>query len=259
MKTAFLIMLATLILAFYHPLVKAAEKKPFEIADLYKLKSFSGLSLSRDGKSAVYAVTSSCLKKGKRYSDIYLLDLKSRQTRRLTFHPASDSHPFFSPDGKFIYFLSDRNEDSQLWRLSVQGGEAERISHFSAGISSPHVSPDGKYIYFSSHIFPECGADSDCHRKMAEKLEKGPTQGHMGKALLFRHWASYRDWKYTQLFKLDLESQKITALTTGKQDFPCYGGKFELSANGKLLYSKLQTGRHVTEGELLKVVRDHLK
>ncbi len=35
---------------------------------------------------------------------------------------------------------------------------------------------------------------------------------------------------------------------------PSDGGKFEFSANGKLLYSKLQTGRHVEEGELKEIV-----
>ena len=40
---------------------------------------------------------------------------------------------------------------------------------------------------------------------------------------------------------------------------PSDGGKFEFSANGKLLYSKLQTGRHVEEGELKKALQGFLK
>lgn len=40
---------------------------------------------------------------------------------------------------------------------------------------------------------------------------------------------------------------------------PSDGGRFEFSANGELLYSKLQTGRHVEEGELMKLLKDHLK
>ena len=40
---------------------------------------------------------------------------------------------------------------------------------------------------------------------------------------------------------------------------PSDGGRFEFSANGKLLYSKLQTGRHVEEGELKKALQDFLK
>ena len=40
---------------------------------------------------------------------------------------------------------------------------------------------------------------------------------------------------------------------------PSDGGRFEFSANGKLLYSKLQTGRHVEAGELKKALREFLK
>jgi len=39
---------------------------------------------------------------------------------------------------------------------------------------------------------------------------------------------------------------------------PSDGGKFEFSANGKLLYSKLQTGQHVVEGQLKKILKEHL-
>ena len=40
---------------------------------------------------------------------------------------------------------------------------------------------------------------------------------------------------------------------------PSDGGRFEFSANGTLLYSKLQTGRHVEPGELKKLLQDHLR
>jgi len=56
-----------------------------------------------------------------------------------------------------------------------------------------------------------------------------------------------------------LSDETIERRTENFTLVPSDGGKFEFSANGKLLYSKLQTGRHVTEGELLKVLKDHLK
>ena len=39
---------------------------------------------------------------------------------------------------------------------------------------------------------------------------------------------------------------------------PSDGGKFELSVNGTLLYSKLQTGKHVVDGQLKKILLKHL-
>ncbi len=40
---------------------------------------------------------------------------------------------------------------------------------------------------------------------------------------------------------------------------PSDGGRFEVSVNGKLIYSKLQTGRHVNQGELVQLIRRHQK
>jgi selenoprotein W-related protein len=40
---------------------------------------------------------------------------------------------------------------------------------------------------------------------------------------------------------------------------PSDGGRFEFSANGKLLYSKLLTGRHVEPGELIQLLKQYLK
>ena len=40
---------------------------------------------------------------------------------------------------------------------------------------------------------------------------------------------------------------------------PSDGGRFELTVNGDLLYSKLKTNRHTDKGELNKVIRDYLK
>lgn len=39
---------------------------------------------------------------------------------------------------------------------------------------------------------------------------------------------------------------------------PSDGGRFEITVNGTLLYSKLQTGRHAEPGEVIKLLRAHL-
>ncbi|GAB4481686.1 MAG: hypothetical protein Kow0088_24110 [Anaerolineales bacterium] len=51
-------------------------------------------------------------------------------------------------------------------------------------------------------------------------------------------------------FEPDIESITLT---------PSDGGRFEVSVNGKLIYSKLQTGRHVNQGELIQLIRAYLK
>jgi selenoprotein W-related protein len=51
-------------------------------------------------------------------------------------------------------------------------------------------------------------------------------------------------------FEPDLESLTLV---------PSVGGRFEVKANGRLLYSKLQTGRHADKGEVVELVRKFLQ
>src|SRR5205823_4600842 len=51
---------------------------------------------------------------------------------RLTVHPARESHPHFSPDGKWIAFSSNRYGNDDVFIMPAEGGEARRLSYHSA-------------------------------------------------------------------------------------------------------------------------------
>jgi len=210
----------------------ASGKRAFQLDDLYRIKSISALTASPDGRTIVCQVTSFQLKKGKRNTDLYRLNRDTGRIDRLTFSTASDYAPAFSPDGSYLYFLSTRNEGAQVWRMAVDGGEPEQVTHVPTGVDSFHVLPDGHTLIFSSHVFPECGADADCNRTYMDRLEKGPVQAHFADTLLFRHWNRYRDWRYSHLFRLDLRTGDVVALTSGTADYPTYGGSFTVSPDG---------------------------
>ncbi|MHC5731686.1 MAG: TolB family protein, partial [Nostoc sp.] len=80
---------------------------------------------------------------------IYLTSWDGSRTRKLTNSKDSESSPRFSPDGKYLTFLSSRQSDSegnQIWLLNLAGGEAEKISDFPGGVSDVVWSPDGKRL-----------------------------------------------------------------------------------------------------------------
>ena len=78
--------------------------------------------------------------------DIYILDLVSRQTRRLTDHRAIDTEGTWSPDGRYIYFTSDRSGGPQVYRVSVNGGAPERVTFEGSYNARPRLSPDGNKL-----------------------------------------------------------------------------------------------------------------
>ncbi len=75
--------------------------------------------------------------------DIYILDITSRRTTRLTTHRAIDTEGTWSPDGRYIYFTSDRSGGPQVYRVSANGGTPERITFEGSYNARPRLSPDG--------------------------------------------------------------------------------------------------------------------
>ena len=78
--------------------------------------------------------------------DINVLDLSSREVTRLTTNRAIDTEGTWSPDGRFIYFTSDRGGGPQIYRVSVNGGSAERVSFEGSYNARPRLSPDGSKL-----------------------------------------------------------------------------------------------------------------
>ena len=76
--------------------------------------------------------------------DIHVLDINSRQTTRLTTHRAIDTEGTWSPDGRYIYFTSDRSGGPQVYRIRATGGTPERVTFEGSYNARPRLSPDGK-------------------------------------------------------------------------------------------------------------------
>ncbi len=88
-----------------------------------------------DGRSVVFSLT-----RGGN-TDIYLLDLASGQSSRLTEAPSIETAPSFSPDGSQIVFESDRSGTQQLYVMPAGGGEPRRISFGEGRYGTPVWSP----------------------------------------------------------------------------------------------------------------------
>ncbi|GAB4337175.1 MAG: S9 family peptidase [Calditrichia bacterium] len=214
-----------------------AEKKPFTIEDLYKIKYVGSPQISPDGKKIAFVVTEYFLEKGESNSEIYLMNMDGSQLKQLTHNDAADYHPRWSPDGKKLLFVSTRENGPQAWVLPMDGGEAYQLTGFSMGVSNPEWTPDGKAVVFSSMVFPEAGADSDSNKAIQESMDNGPLHAHMADRLLYRHWNFWKDGKRTHIIKYDINKDEYTDLTPGDYDSPSFslGGAsgFAFSPDGK--------------------------
>lgn len=199
-----------------------AQKRAFEIKDLYKLKYISDISLSNQNDRIIYTLTSYNLKEGKSNSDIYMMNLKDKSIRQLTNFKGADFQSRFSADGKNIFFVSTRSGSTQIYKLSLEGGDAEQLTNISTGVSDLVISPSGKFIAFTTKVFPECGDDDECNKNINQKMNNGPIQAILTDELLFRHWDEYSEGRRSHIFLLNTETGKIKDITPGDFESPIF-------------------------------------
>lgn len=80
--------------------------------------------------------------------DLWRVPLEGGRAEQITSHPATDSHPMFSPDGGTLYFGSFREGPRHLYAMPTSGGEVIRLSNHSEGLVPETVHPDGSRVFF---------------------------------------------------------------------------------------------------------------
>lgn len=145
--------LIPLVLVSWVSLTSAAEITAEQIV---ALKSVSQAQVNPSGRHVVYVLSvqrSQEDEPGQRYSEIWVAEMDGSGTRQYTSRPVNSWAPNWSPDGKYITFLSHREalaKETQIYRLPLDGGEAQILTQHKTGVTSYRWSPDGKWIAFTA-------------------------------------------------------------------------------------------------------------
>jgi tol-pal system beta propeller repeat protein TolB len=113
-----------------------------------KLTNVEGMSCfytswSPDGKQLTFGA-----RRGDAKSDIYVINADGTHLKQLTTDPAADSTPAFSPDGRRIAFISDRDGLHQVYVMNADGSAQTRVTRDEARDFNPQWSPDGRRIVY---------------------------------------------------------------------------------------------------------------
>ena len=129
--------------------LSAQSQRPVTLDDLSALRDVSDPQLSPDGGWVAYAVSQEDTVSDDDNSDIWMTSWDGTQSVQLTRSPASEHTPRWSTDGRYLAFLSSRDdprEADQLWLLDRAGGEAERLTDLPGGGTDYAWAPDGKRL-----------------------------------------------------------------------------------------------------------------
>ncbi|HEX6838919.1 MAG TPA: S9 family peptidase [Polyangia bacterium] len=214
-----------------------AASHPFGFDDMARLGRLGDFDVSRDGKWIVYSVGHADLDENKTTSALWLMPVdRSQPARRLTAGTKKDHDPAFSPDGKRVAFVSDRDGTPQIYLLDLAGGEPQKLTSAAEGFAGPIWSPDGKFLVAASEVFADC-KDEACNKRMHERAETAKVRARVVERLLYRHWDGWRDGKRSHLFRVDAASGEARDLTPGNFDTPPFslGGPadYDLAPDGK--------------------------
>jgi len=125
------------------------DRKGNEIGAATKPDVYINVELAPDGKTVALDKTD----EESANADIFTYDVKRDAMRRLTFNPAIDAMPIWSPDGTRILFASSRNRKFDLFIKNADGGQEEKLLDFDNSERADKYpydwSRDGKYILYT--------------------------------------------------------------------------------------------------------------
>jgi len=202
------------LVALFSPAVLAQARRPLRSNDLYHLKDVRDPQLSPDGGWVAYTVTTVDSAKDKSDNDIWMTSWDGATTIHVTSSPESESTPRWSPDGRYLAFLSGRQEGkgAQIWLLDRRGGEAQRVTQLKGGVSEFAWSPDSKRMA----LVVDEETDSIARKDTAE--HKTPKPIVIDRYNFKRDVAGYLGSKRSHLSLFDVETKKTITLTSTLED-----------------------------------------
>jgi dipeptidyl aminopeptidase/acylaminoacyl peptidase len=205
---------------------RAAAPGPHKLTvdDYFTIKDLEDPQISPEGKWVAYAVTTHDLKEDKDEERVWMVATGHGEAVPMTAERVSSSHPRWSPDGKYLAFLSERGEGKrQVWTLNRNGGEAQQVSSTIQDVDDFAWSPAGDKIALvlrdpSPEEIEAAKAKEKERDKEKEKKPKTQRPWVIDRLQFKQDEVGYLDRGRTHLYVLDVASRKMVQVTSGDYD-----------------------------------------
>ena len=185
-----------------------AQKRALSPEMLWQVGRVSLDCVSPDGSMAIYGVRRYNVKENNSTRTLYLIDLKTQNTQPITDPDKTSVEASFHPSGKRIGFL----QGGKLYEVPVdKPGTAKQVTSFE--VNGYKYAPNGRYILFAQDV----------------KFDQTPTEqypdlpqatGKIIDGLFYRHWKSWHDYKYSNIFYIEYKDGQTVGSATNIMNEP---------------------------------------
>ncbi|HXV36301.1 MAG TPA: S9 family peptidase [Myxococcota bacterium] len=203
---------------------RAAEKKPkpklVAVDDAFRLRDVGDPRVSPDGRWIAYTAATDDLEEDESRSQVWMVPSAGGEAIAVTAEDEDSSSPRWSPDGRYLGFLSQRGEGkTQVWTLFREGGEAVQLTETAQDVEAFEWSPDGKRIA----LVLQDASPEELDAKRAEESgevyeEKTPPPWVITRKQFKLDYVGYLDSRRTHIYVLDVASRELRQITSGDFD-----------------------------------------
>ena len=175
-----------------------AATRPPTIDELIGLQSPAAPVISPDGRFVAYTVRQPNWTDNKYETQVWLTNTQSASLIQLTNSKGANFAPTWSPDGRWLGFVSDRDGTVQVYVISPLGGEARKITNSPTGVVQFGWSPNAKRIAFT---MPD--PDSEEMKRRHERYSDFEVVQH--------------DYRMNHLWFVDVTTASVQRVTQGNE------------------------------------------
>jgi len=194
----------------------AAPRRPLRIEDVDRLLEVDAPRVSPDGKWIAYTVGRVDAAADKQIADLWMVSWDGTQDVRLTYTAGdgSASSPRWSPDGRYLTFLSSRpgkSKGKQVWALDRRGGEAFQLTNVKGHISSYEWSPDSTRL--AMVMTDRDASEGDDEKEKDKEKETPPKPLEISRYHFKEDTEGYLSGALQRIQLFDIASQALSPLT----------------------------------------------
>ena len=193
--------------------IAAVQRRSLTADDVYSVRDVRDPQRSPDGKWVAYTVTTAHKDTDKNNTDVWMVSWDGAQQIQLTNTSDGESSPRWSPDGKYLSFVSSRqgSKGGQVWLLNRGGGEAFKLTEIKGGVSDHVWSPDGKRLALV--VEDPDPTDKDVDEKPDDKKTAKPIV--VDRYRFKRDITGFLRGARSHIYLFDVETKKAEILTPG--------------------------------------------